>query len=225
MVILARCPIFTPGLRFLPLFLDWPFSSHLPFYQKNLLDPRLKNPSTLYWFFLPDWQFSPLLKRFLPIGHFTREISPSINKISVNLCVIFPHTCHFHLSCQVLSVFANSPFDPPLHIRRTFCDLSPILSFSPCLSDFCPFSQFVILPGTSLGHSIQFPLFGNFLVRSPIFTILVSFWHILPDLLFYQKIFWSLISICINPLVIFLAKFTTFHPPDRFSPFPPDSSF
>ena len=195
------------------------------------MDPHLKNPSTLYWFFLPDSQFSPLLRDFLPIGHFTREISPSINEISVNLCVIFPHICHFHLSCQVLSVFASSPFDqghrtdPPLHIRRTFCDLSPILSFSRCLSDFCPFSQIVILPGTSLGHSIQFPLFGNFLVRSPIFTILVRFWHILPDSLFYQKIFWSLISICVNPLVIFLAKFTTLHPPDRFSPFPPDSSF
>ena len=167
----------------------------------------------------------------MPIGHFTKEISPSINKISVNLCVIFPHICHFHLSCQVLSVFANSPFDqghrtdPPLHIRRTFCDLSPILSFSRCLSDFCSFSQIVILPGTSLGHSIQFPLFGNFLVRSPIFTLLVRFWHIFPDWLFYQKIFWSLISICVNPLVIFLAKFTTFYPPDRFSPFPQDSSF
>ena len=110
MVILGRSPILTPGLRFLPLFLDWPFSSHSPFYQKNLLYPHLKNPSTLYWFFLPDSKFSPLLKGFLPIVHFSREISPSINKISVNLCVIFPNICHFHLSCQVLSVFANSPF-------------------------------------------------------------------------------------------------------------------
>ena len=150
MVILGRSPILTPGLRFLPLFLDWPFSSHSPFYQKNLLYPHLKNPSTLYWFFLPDSKFSPLLKGFLPIVHFSREISPSINKISVNLCVIFPNICHFHLSCQVLSVFANSPFDrghrtaPPFHIPRTFCDLSPILSFSRCLSDFCPFPQIVI---------------------------------------------------------------------------------
>ena len=168
------------------------------------LGPSFKksvNPSTLYCFFLPDSQFSPLLKGFLPIGHFTRDISPSINKISVNLCVIFPHICHFHLSCQVLAVFANSPFDqghrtdPPLHIRQTFCYLSPILSFSLCLSGFRPFSQIVILPGTSLRHSIQFPLFGNFLVRSPIFTILVRFWHILPDSLFYQKIFLSLISV------------------------------
>ena len=165
MVILGRSPILTPGLRFLPLFLDWPFSSHSPFF----LEPHLKNPSTLYWFFSPFYHW---------------EISPSINKISVNLCVIFPNICHFHLSCQVLSVLANSPFDqghrtdPPLHIPRTLCDLSPILSFPRCLSDFCPFSQIVILPGTSLGHSIQFPLFGSFLVRSPIFTILVRFWHI-----------------------------------------------
>ena len=99
---------------------------------------------------VPDSKFSPLLKGFLPIVHFSREISPSINKISINLCVIFPNICHFHLSCQVLSVFANSPFDrghrtaPPFHIPPTFCDLSPILSFSRCLSDFCPFSQIVI---------------------------------------------------------------------------------
>ena len=145
--------------------------------------------------------------------------------------MIFHHICYFQLVRQVLAVFANSPFDqgyltePPLHIRRTFCDLSPFLSFSPCLSGFRRFFQIVILPWISLGHSIQFPLFGNFLVRSPIFTILVRFWHILPDSLFYQKIFWSLILICVNSLVIFLAKFTIFHPPDRFSPFPPDSSF
>ena len=117
--------------------------------EKSLV-PSFKKSVNPYWFFLPDSKFSPLLKGFLPIVHFSREISPSINKISVNLCVIFPNICHFHLSCQVLSVFANSPFDrghrtaPPFHIPRTFCDLSPILSFSRCLSDFCPFSQIVI---------------------------------------------------------------------------------
>ena len=175
--------------------------------------------------FYPPDRFSPFPQdsSFSQIDPLTRDISRSL--------VIFHHICFFQLFCQVLAVFANSPFDQgyltehPLHIRRTFCDLSPFLSFSPSLSGFRPFFQIVILPWISLGHSIQFPLFGNFLVRSPILTLLVRFWHIFPDWLCYQKIFWSLISICVNPLVIFLAKFTTFHPPDRFSPFPPDSSF
>ena len=39
---LGRFAIFTPGVRFLPLLLDWPLSSHSSFYQKNLLDPQLK---------------------------------------------------------------------------------------------------------------------------------------------------------------------------------------
>ena len=117
--------------------------------EKSLV-PSFKKSVNPLLIFLARFKIFTIAKRFFPIVHFSREISPSINKISVNLCVIFPNICHFHLSCQVLSVFANSPFDrghrtaPPFHIPRTFCDLSPILSFSRCLSDFCPFSQIVI---------------------------------------------------------------------------------
>ena len=222
---LVRSPVFTLLVRFWHIFPDWLF------YQKIFwsLISICVNPFVIFLAkfttFCPPDRFSPFPQdsSFSQIDPLTRDISRSL--------VIFHHICFFQLLCQVLAVFANSPFDQgyltehPLHIRRTFCDLSPFLSFSPSLSGFRPFFQIVILPWISLGHSIQFPLFGNFLVRSPVFTLLVRFWHIFPDWLFYQKIFWSLISICVNPLVIFLAKFTTFHPPDRFSPFPPDSSF
>lgn len=54
------------------------------------------------------------------------------------------------------------------------------------------------------------------------FRYLVIFCSDLPFSPFWSRfgiIFWSLISICVNPLVIFPAKFTTFHPPDWFSPF------
>ena len=154
MVILGKSGIFTPGLRFLPLFLDWPFSSRSPFYHKNLVDRHLKIPSTLCWFFLPDSQFSPLLTGSLPIGHFTRDISPSFNKICVNLCMIFylpfsPFLAAFrrlnqirHLTRDIAPIvlwsFAMSiivtlpvrfsPFFPDCHftrdISRAFCSIS-----------------------------------------------------------------------------------------------------
>ena len=224
-IFLVRSPVFTFLVRF------WHILPDSLFYQKIFwsLISICVNPLVIFLakfttFYPPD-RFSPFPQdsSFSQIDPLTRDISRSL--------VIFHHICFFQLFCQVLAVFANSPFDQgyltehPLHIRRTFCDLSPFLSFSPSLSGFRPFFQIVILPWISLGHSIQFPLFGNFLVRSPIFTLLVRFWDIFPDWLFYQKIFWSLISICVNPLVIFLAKFPFFYPPDRFSPFPPDSSF
>ena len=137
--------------------------------------------------FCPPDRFSPFPQdsSFSQIDPLTRDISRSL--------VIFHHICFFQLFCQVLAVFANSPFDQgyltehPLHIRRTFCDLSPFLSFSPSLSGFRPFFQIVILPWISLGHSIQFPLFGNFLVTSPIFTLLVRFWFFFSRLAILPK--------------------------------------
>ena len=224
--------IFWSDLPFSPFWSGFGIFYQIRYFTKKIFGSLISicvNPLVIFLakfttFYPPD-RFSPFPQdsSFSQIDPLTRDISRSL--------VIFHHICFFQLFCQVLAVFANSPFDQgyltehPLHIRRTFCDLSPFLSFSPSLSGFRPFFQIVILPWISLGHSIQFPLFGNFLVRSPIFTLLVRLWHIFPDWLFYQKICWSLISICVNPLVIFLAKFTTFHPPDRFSPFPPDSSF
>ena len=115
------------------------------------------------------------------------------------------------------------------------CDLSQYMPFSPFLSGFVSFCQFAIWPGTS--HRSSIPYSSNVLwsfANSVILTLPVRFLPFFPDCHITRDIYrafysisaiWSLISICVNPLVIFLAKFTTFYPPDRFSPFPQDSSF
>ena len=221
--------IFWSDLPFSPLLVRfWHIFPDCLFYQKIFwsLISICVNPLVIFLAkfttFCPPDRFSPFPQdsSFSQIDPLTRDISRSL--------VIFHHICFFQLFCQVLAVSANWPFDQgyltehPLHIRRTFCDLSPFLSFSPSLSGFRPFFQIVILPWISLGHSIQFPLFGNFFSSDlPFSPFWSGFGIFFPIGYFYQKI----ISICVNPLVIFLAKFTTFHPPDRFSAFPPDSSF
>ena len=146
--------------------------------------------------------------------------------------MILRHIFYFQLSCRVLP---DSPLDqghltyPQLDIRRTFCDLSPFLSFSPCLSGFGRFFQIVIschftgdISRAFFSISSNLVIFWAHLPFSPFWSGFCLFYQIRH---FTKKIFWSLISICVNPLVIFLAKFTTFYPPDRFSPFPQDSSF
>ena len=146
--------------------------------------------------------------------------------------MILRHIFYFQLSCRVLP---DSPLDqghltyPQLDIRRTFCDLSPFLSFSPCLSGFGRFFQIVIschftgdISRAFFSISSNLVIFWAHLPFSPFWSGFCLFYQIRH---FTKKIFWSLISICVNTLVIFLARVTTFHPPDRFSPFPPDSSF
>ena len=224
--------IFWSDLPFSPFWSGFGIFYQIRYFTKKSLEPHFNLCQ-------PFGDFSCQIHNFLPSW---QVLSVSAGFVILVRLTLWPGTSHGVLSSFTISAFFNFSvrFCPFLPIRHLTRDIAPILHYIflerfVIFRQFChshlPCQVFAVFSRLSFYHGYLSGILFNF-------RYLVIFWSDLPFSPFWsgfgiffqiryftKKSFGASFQFASTLWWFFLPNSPSFHPPDRFSPFPQDSLF